>query len=1036
MALVATSGACLIVREATILSSDPRGGQVSRTFRRPPANAPQHAGHATPYALARAMPPSPSHRWSLTPGARGVAEHVALSAPLAFEWDFEPGVDGATALSGWTSRGGAAIASPACENLDPSRLPGNGGLVTEIGGDYWDHTFWPGNSGRCFVDTQDKVVTLVSPPIALGPQTRHISFLIGGGGDGGRVWLEVEGRPSGPAGSPWVDDGPGWLGMVRRDHVVPDALFGRKAHLVVEGRGGSGVLVDDVAGSADDLGWSQPDGPVWGTVDLHNHVFNHLTFGGRLLSGRVTESPLSADTKAGVRAGPGVARALEDCEPHHGQYIAYPSDRALSLTAEFYHPRGGYPTFEGWRKSTTSMHEQTYVDWLRRAWRGGLRLIHLDAGNSAFAGVIFERANFWMQGNVFPLDDTSAVERTLDAVQEFVAGEGRGWTEVATSAAEARRIVREGKLALVLGVEVDSLNDYFSTCPKERHYHAELGDRLCNQFPDDEQATIHTLQGILDHLYARGVRHLIPIHVIENAYGYPATYGRQFDVNSEWANDGAYPLINGWDSHVRFRLDDDQVNGSSLLTWAISVVGDVRSGFPPGRVAGGPFPNGIVGHMAAQGLKRPGRFLLAEMMKRGMIIDLQHMGELATNESIAMAKRADYPLTVTHTGFRELAFGYSAKVGWDPARPAAVVEAYDTAQLERIPSDALKSPDQIEAVRDLGGMVGVGLTTTSVAVSWDRPNDDFCDDTSVTWASSYNYAFDRLGGRGLGLGSDVNGLAQLPDPRFGTHACLGANGDDYRAPLMGGMAAKQRNGVRYEVDPGRMGVSDAGASRFANSDSGYAYSAAERDIWEGLAEAEVTRKEATPKSAFHAIVSYDPRAPFRVPREAGIVERFAKGFWAKQHGVGAEVLDACFEDCDDYDNCSRPCAGKDPREQAAYDAWPPVPAVSSAPGDTLLAAETVVEAWRNMQGTNRPIHKYVMHGKDFWGRPIDRDFDVNLEGMAHYGLLPDFLQDVKNVGMDEEHLARLFMGAEDYIEMWERAERRAPELVSKDDRSF
>ena len=28
-----------------------------------------------------------------------------------------------------------------------------------------------------------------------------------------------------------------------------------------------------------------------------------------------------------------------------------------------------------------------------------------------------------------------------------------------------------------------------------------------------------------------------------------------------------------------------------------------------------------------------------------------------------------------------------------------------------------------------------------------------------------------------------------------------------------------------------------------------------------------------------------------------------------------------------------------------------------------------------------------------------RDFDINIDGMAHYGMLPDFLQDLRNVGL-------------------------------------
>jgi hypothetical protein len=52
-----------------------------------------------------------------------------------------------------------------------------------------------------------------------------------------------------------------------------------------------------------------------------------------------------------------------------------------------------------------------------------------------------------------------------------------------------------------------------------------------------------------------------------------------------------------------------------------------------------------------------------------------------------------------------------------------------------------------------------------------------------------------------------------------------------------------------------------------------------------------------------------------------------------------------------------------------------------------------------------------------------KDWDINLDGMAHFGMLPDFLQDLKNCGLDREDLKPLFNSAEDYIRLWERSEQ-------------
>jgi hypothetical protein len=50
-----------------------------------------------------------------------------------------------------------------------------------------------------------------------------------------------------------------------------------------------------------------------------------------------------------------------------------------------------------------------------------------------------------------------------------------------------------------------------------------------------------------------------------------------------------------------------------------------------------------------------------------------------------------------------------------------------------------------------------------------------------------------------------------------------------------------------------------------------------------------------------------------------------------------------------------------------------------------------------------------------------RVFDFNEDGLAHYGLVPDLLLDLKNLGDDDARL--LFRSAEGYLQMWEKVER-------------
>ncbi len=78
--------------------------------------------------------------------------------------------------------------------------------------------------------------------------------------------------------------------------------------------------------------------------------------------------------------------------------------------------------------------------------------------------------------------------------------------------------------------------------------------------------------------------------------------------------------------------------------------------------------------------------------------------------------------------------------------------------------------------------------------------------------------------------------------------------------------------------------------------------------------------------------------------------------------------------------------------------------------------------WQQMEGDNLPLMRSTAGPR--------RDFDINLDGMAHYGMLPDLLQDVRNIGLTAEDLVPLFRSAFDYVQMWEECEHRAAEIAN------
>jgi hypothetical protein len=81
--------------------------------------------------------------------------------------------------------------------------------------------------------------------------------------------------------------------------------------------------------------------------------------------------------------------------------------------------------------------------------------------------------------------------------------------------------------------------------------------------------------------------------------------------------------------------------------------------------------------------------------------------------------------------------------------------------------------------------------------------------------------------------------------------------------------------------------------------------------------------------------------------------------------------------------------------------------------------KAIWKKWEQIKGDNRPLVRSTAGPH--------RDFDINLDGIAHYGLLPD----LRNVGLAAADLAPLFRSAHDYIEMWEKCVDRAQEIRQK-----
>ena len=312
-------------------------------------------------------------------------------------------------------------------------------------------------------------------------------------------------------------------------------------------------------------------------------------------------------------------------------------------------------------------------------------------------------------------------------------------------------------------------------------------------------------------------------------------------------------------------------------------------------------------------------------------------------------------------------------------------------------------------VARLGGMVAPILNQGDMA-GLVAGMPDLCDKvpapcagSSTSWGQAYLYTAAVMGRRGVALGSDVNGAAGLPGPRFGTLAAYGARDDDpARIAQRRAEIDRQTNGVAY-AEP----LKDYRWFRFEDSGSG-AYDEDERHIWQAIAEY---------KAGFNP---WDKQHPAGDRPDDTVLARLDLVEWQHDQSQVDNIALGLWA-ADDPDDWEREQIAAWPTEQRAgyfarLDVVEPGPGVTPAVLALAGKIDRIWHKWHDMEGDNPPLVRCAAGPR--------RDYDINLDGMAHYGLLPDFLQDLRNSGLSPDDLAPLFGGANDYVEVWAKCVAR------------
>jgi microsomal dipeptidase-like Zn-dependent dipeptidase len=439
-------------------------------------------------------------------------------------------------------------------------------------------------------------------------------------------------------------------------------------------------------------------GTIVGSAALHEHVMAEHAFSGRWHWGSVDGDEASAlgacDGNAGPK-GPTHAGAPGACDPfgtllmpnvlgrdtccHSGG-----AGRGCSPRATYGFDAAGDADYRDWPIWDTKAHPRYWHGDLKRALDGGMKLMVVHAVENEFLCNFAQRyataAQPGIEARAYPCDradSSGSVTRQIAELKKFV---GRHtFLEIAYSPAEARSIIGNGKMAIVIGVEAD--------------------------YAWGKEANTSALLTLLDRYYQMGARTIFLAHHLNT----PLAGAAQF-APVLWAQQS-----------VANCFDHDVQCGKSRKPFAVHQILPGRKDQPDAATYSEVTPRTMAARAAAPwiwdgyraigpgvevvtergvktrknllGLTPQGALVVAEMMKLGMLIDVGHISERAIHDVADIAQAMnDYPIISSHTLVRSTL----------PDRPDKSLKEDATAGWEYALGDAT-----LDVIARSGGVAGI-----------------------------------------------------------------------------------------------------------------------------------------------------------------------------------------------------------------------------------------------------------------------------------------------------------------------------------------
>jgi microsomal dipeptidase-like Zn-dependent dipeptidase len=342
---------------------------------------------------------------------------------------------------------------------------------------------------------------------------------------------------------------------------------------------------------------------IHGWADIHAHQLSNLGFGGGLVDGAHDYQPRGSydwdSPMPGCNGSHGLTWIPGTIKITIGPLAAFQTKMEIEV--------GRHSTnFSGTNVRRTALwqnvhHQQYWKGWLKNAHDNGMKLFVMSAvSNELLCNVI--PPQYRLRNGVHPVgcDDWSNVVRQINAAKKFARE--NSWYRIATTPEQARQIIAEGDLAVILAVEASNIWGHTNDWDSIRHR--------------------------IDSLYNMGVRSMQPVHMFDNNVSGTARFMGIMDIASGIQNAlhaGIHPLF--------------YVANPGAFVGAVQIF----------KTHSDKDGNNLKG-LSTNGVK-----MIDHMMNKKIIIDLAHVSDRAfTKAYTRMKARQYYPMVVTHSHFKAM----------------------------------------------------------------------------------------------------------------------------------------------------------------------------------------------------------------------------------------------------------------------------------------------------------------------------------------------------------------------------------------------